>query len=582
MHYVLLILCTVSLFAMSQKPLSKQIDDWEYNATTQDTLTKSTQAMLPTRTLSAPAPMMEAATVGLAVGGAKDADNFYENIDHGFLPKMSSITYEGLFYDHYFHLPPPPTCDALFCPSFESVERTNPFSNEKEYFLGVGLNSNLDASKFKRKALNLVVVFDISGSMGSRFDRYYYDGSLSKKDNETSVETKMQIATASLVKMIDHLSGDDRLGIVLFDNHAYPAKPLRLIKETLIEKTKTHILALQDRGGTNWSAGYKAGVKLFDTLSSSLKDPTHYENRIIFLTDAMPNRGELSKDGLFGLVQNASEKKIYTTFIGVGVDFNTDLVEQVSKIRGANYYSVHSKESFFKRMDEEFDYMVTPILFDLKLSFASKGYEISHVFGSPEANLSTGTLMRVNTLFPSTSTDAGNRGGIILLQLKSLHADPNQKIDLSINYQDQNGSHMQKSTLTPVWQKRENSATAKAIILSDFVSLMHNWMSDMRRNCNDVPPRFANPILLEKEILKPLPDIPGGYLHSPWERKSCKIEVSLGYHKFFSHFDHYFTTQIKPFSDDQFEKEKAVLQKLIETKKNDQTSDRIDDWNTGR
>lgn len=27
---------------------------------------------------------------------------------------------------------------------------------------------------------------------------------------------------------------------------------------------------------------------------------------------------------------------------GVGLDFNTELIEEISKVRGANYYSVHS------------------------------------------------------------------------------------------------------------------------------------------------------------------------------------------------------------------------------------------------
>lgn len=39
----------------------------------------------------------------------------------------------------------------------------------------VGLDSGIQASDFKRKKLNLVLVLDVSGSMGSPFDAYYYD-----------------------------------------------------------------------------------------------------------------------------------------------------------------------------------------------------------------------------------------------------------------------------------------------------------------------------------------------------------------------------------------------------------------------
>ena len=41
----------------------------------------------------------------------------------------------------------------------------DPFSLEDDYYLSVGLNSNIKESDFARKKLNLVVVLDISGSM---------------------------------------------------------------------------------------------------------------------------------------------------------------------------------------------------------------------------------------------------------------------------------------------------------------------------------------------------------------------------------------------------------------------------------
>ena len=36
----------------------------------------------------------------------------------------------------------------------------------------------------------------------------------------------MKIANESLVAMLDHLKGNDSLGVVLFDNNTYPVKPL--------------------------------------------------------------------------------------------------------------------------------------------------------------------------------------------------------------------------------------------------------------------------------------------------------------------------------------------------------------------
>lgn len=43
---------------------------------------------------------------------------------------------------------------------------------------------------------------------------------------------------------------------------------------------------------------------------------------------------------------------------GVGLDFNTELVETVSKVKGANYFSVHTPGEFRRRLAEDFDFAV--------------------------------------------------------------------------------------------------------------------------------------------------------------------------------------------------------------------------------
>jgi len=126
------------------------------------------------------------------------------------------------------------------------------------------------------------------------------------------------------------------------------------------------------------------GTALFDRFLEA--DKSEYENRIIFLTDAMPNIGETGDLGLFRMLQDNADQGIYTTFIGIGVDFNTELAESITKIKGANYYSVHTAREFKERMADEFDFMVTPLVFDLRLKLDAPGYEIEKVYGSPEAD----------------------------------------------------------------------------------------------------------------------------------------------------------------------------------------------------
>ena len=589
--FLFLVVSVLLLSGMSQKPTPKKVvDDWEYNATISmgaTKLHKQPRIMMSAMPMAvAPAMKMKSLVqndkLGFATGGAKDANNFYDNIKNNYLPKLKSITYEGLFYDHYFDTGKQGVCEDLFCPSYATAITQNLFSGQKEYYLSVGLNSNIKASDFKRKKLNLVVVLDISGSMGSAFNRYYYDQKRKpqSKEQEQTQKSKMQIANTSLVNMLKHLHKDDRLGIVLFDNRSYLAKPLHKVADTNMKAIAAHILDLQPRGGTNWSAGYKNGLKLFDSVLEAQKDPKNYENRIIFITDAMPNLGELREDGLFGMVDKASHKGIYTTFIGVGIDFNSDLVERVSKTKGANYYAVHSVDDFKKRLDDEFDFMVTPLVFDLKLSLETKGYAIEAVYGSPQADLSTNTLMYVNTLFPSASKDQKTKGGIIIVKVKKT-SDEHNTLRLKASYKDRDNKEHEvtKSAHFKDGFYYENSGIQKGVLLSKYVTLMQNWLLDTRQSCHDKTDSDKVIPLLQRCMLYP-PQRPQYLKIKTWERRSCPLTVMQGYQNIFILFARKFQDEMKVLKDSSLQKELDVLKTL--SKQKYQPSQSHDDWQTER
>jgi len=574
--FLLLVISLSSLSAMSKKVDINTIDDWEYNATKET----SDRTVMPVPMI---APKMYRSTskkLGMAVGGAKDTNNFKANIDNGYLPKLDSITYEGQFYSHYFDTGlNGQVCKELFCPSYSTASKENIFSKEQEYFLSVGLNSGIDEADFKRKPLNLVVVLDISGSMSGSFKSYYYDkvGKKIKNSDQAKVK-KMTIANESVVAMLSHLKDKDRVGIALFDHNAYTAKPLNLVEYSDKLAIRDHILAIQEKGGTNWSAGYKEGLKLFDNIPSS----SEYENRIVFLTDAMPNRGELAKDKLFGLAKDASEKGIHTTFIGIGVDFNNDLVEYVSKTKGANYFSVHSSKEFKKLLDKEFDYMVSPLVYDLELKLNSDKYEIAGVYGSPDAKLATGEIMKINTLFPSPTEGGQTKGGVVLLKLKKIGSGADD-IKLSVSYTDTKGKAFSNVDKIRFNSKRkdyyDNYGIQKAILVSEYVTLMKNWLMDARAGCNDQVKWIMQdaPALMKHCMIFP-PKRPLFPIMKTYERKSCDLKVSEGYKKLFQLFKHYYQGNMGVLNDNSLQDELDIIEKLIGQKPQKFEQKRVDDW----
>ena len=271
---------------------------------------------------------------GYSAGGAKDIDNFRRNIQKNFLPLETDITHEGLFYDYYFNTSGEKPSKisvmnekpAYFKPVYSWVSSKDPLNGERENFITIGLRSDMDISKIKRKKLNLVVVLDISGSMSSNFDAYYYDqfnkNNAGKSDDDSGRNlSKLAVACRSIVGLLDRLKPEDSFGMVLFDHLAYKAKPLRKIAATNLNALKTHVLAIGTGGSTNMEAGYEMGSGLLEC--SETLDPEEYENRIIFLTDAMPNTGSINSRGLLGLANECASKRIYTTFIGVRSEEHT-------------------------------------------------------------------------------------------------------------------------------------------------------------------------------------------------------------------------------------------------------------------
>ena len=568
----LLVLALVSLNpnVLPQRPpdSAAKTDDWVYDG---DASSNRSQrfgsAPTGSTTMHRMRSQAEASRLGYAVGGAKSMDNFRENIANGYLPLPSDVRSEGLFYDYDFDTGQQVPCDQLFCPSYSHAVSRDPFSGEPAHYLTVGLNSGLSEADFERKTLNLVVVLDISGSMRSPFDRYYYDRFGERREidpSEGADRSKMSLAAESVAALMDHLRDDDRFGMVLFNGSAHRAKPLSRVGDTDMGAIRDHVLELEADGSTNMSAGLAMGTRLFDELGPL--DPSTHENRIVFLTDAMPNRGVTDDQDLLTMAERNAERGIHATFIGVGVDFNTELVDAISKVRGANYHAVHSAAQFRERMDEGFQYMVTPLVFDLELTLDAPGYRIAQVYGSPEADEATGRLMTVDTLFPSKTEDGETRGGVVLLKLERLPANEatsaKEGVVLRVSYKDRDGTPNEVETAITLDDRApdhyDNTGIRKAILLARYADLLQNWLIDEGRHRGGYPPREPS-VSRETGIHPPtaLPDL------GRWERRSTPLTVSEPYEALLREFRRHMQSEMAEIGDESLQRELEILSALL-------------------
>lgn len=424
----------------------------------------------------ASADMQGPETVGLAAGGAKDVANFRENVANGFTPQPEAISDEGLFYDYYFETGKPTATEALFAPRYAAAVSEHPLTGDTEQYLSVGLDSTLSVDEFERPRLDLVAVLDVSGSMGSQFDEYYYDEQDRRREAETEGKTKLEAATQSLCALTEQLHAEDRLGVVLYNHRAHVAKPLRDVGATDMPAIRRHIREIAAGGSTNLEDGFEAAIDMLIDGTTSRR----VERRVVFMTDMMPNTGATGETALTGLFADAAAEGIHMTFVGMGLDANAELADALSAIRGANHYFIHSADEFEQRLGEEFDYMVTPLVYDLDLELDADGYEIEQVHGSPSADAAGKQLMHVGTLFPSAKQDGEARGGVILVQVRQVR--PDADLELVASWTERDGQERAKRVSVSMPDTPDTFAhggVRKAVALARYARELRSWAQEV-------------------------------------------------------------------------------------------------------
>ncbi len=481
------------------------------------------------------------ADAGFAVGGAKDANNFRQNVAEGYLPLPTDVSYEGLFYDYRFDTTSG-DCSSLFCPRYATATTADPLSGETERYMTVGLDSNLD--EFERPPLNLVVVLDTSGSMGSGFGEYYYDQTGERTEIENPEQSKMAVARGALADLTRQLRPDDRFGIVTYNATSQVAKPVRRVERTDMAAIRGHFEELTAGGGTNLDSGLNDAT---DLLSEYGTNPTERETRMVVLTDAMPNVGERSESGLRDRLERQAEQNRHVTFVGVGVDFNTEIVDAITEVRGANYYAVRSPEGFKRRLGEEFEYMVTPMVFDLSVEVEGP-LEIERVYGTTAADEATGQVLYARTLFPSPTDEKGTRGGVILAKVNRTGSGTAR---LTAEWEDRAGDRGRTETGVEFPgggpERFETAAVRKAVVLSRYADLVKSWTIDERER--DGEPRTDGVRVPERDLGK-------------WERQSVDLRVSRAYRERFGTFAEHFAAEMRALNDDDLQRDLDVVRRL--------------------
>jgi uncharacterized protein YegL len=248
----------------------------------------------------------------MCVSGAKNARTWSTAIESNYVPLASSLAYEGVFNEHYFITGA--ENEKIMSVNCAASITNDPISGKKDTFLTFGLNSKFDGDGFVqhgcRRALDFVVLLDVSGSMSDKLNE---DAADRQMKSEAS-KTKLQLAIESLKVLMSKLTPQDSFGLITFDSDAYVLIPLTSVDQLDKDKTIQTIDGICSGGSTNLSVGLECAYRQFPTFPPCAAGKSR---RVFVLTDDNTNTGDTSAGSLVDIVSKAATaSKIYTTTVG--------------------------------------------------------------------------------------------------------------------------------------------------------------------------------------------------------------------------------------------------------------------------
>lgn len=224
----------------------------------------------------------------------------------------------------------------------------------------------------ERLPLNIGLVLDRSGSM----------------DGEP-----LEYVKQAACFVVDQLSAKDRFSLVTFDSDVEVPCPSQEVQ--FKDPLKAMIRSIQSGSSTNLSGGLLRG---YDEVLK--ENRTGQVNRIVLLTDGMANVGITDPAVLSAKVRSIGEKGISVSAVGVGRQFDEDLLIALAEAGHGNFYYVKNTDEIPRVFQQELTGLLSVVAqaISVKVSVAS-GCRLVGVLGYEPQPVPDGAVLNLPDIY---------------------------------------------------------------------------------------------------------------------------------------------------------------------------------------